>query len=270
MRRVATTLLLLLTACEMTPQATVVDPSRLPPLTGREQSLLIGGDAALQQGNLEVAEKDYLSAVSASTGHVEAHLALAKMYLAANRAEPAREVLERARGFQPTHPQVNYLLGKIALGQGNPDGARNAFVRGLEREPGNTDLLNGAGIADDMLGRHNEAQSMYLRALQEKGVDLSGVRSNLAMSYLLINQPQRAVDLLKAEAKKPHAPAVVRHNLALAYGLMGEHIAAKKVLNHEVREEVRRAGIAKLKAYIDNPAPDKRPTELLGPVKPQA
>jgi hypothetical protein len=70
------------------------------------------------------------------------------------------------------------------------------------------------------------------------------------MSYLLSGQPQKAVDTLKPEAKKPDASSVTRHNLALAYGLLGRTGEAKKLLDGEIDEETRLLSVARLKEYI--------------------
>ena len=75
-------LTLCLTACDMMdkPVTGPVDASSLPPLTSREQSLIYGAEGALQQSNFAAAERDYQSAIAISTGHIEAHIALAKLY----------------------------------------------------------------------------------------------------------------------------------------------------------------------------------------------
>lgn len=263
MRFVAALLITLaLTACSIDDSvpAAAVDASNLPPLSSREQSLIYGADGAAQQGNIAAAERDYMSAVAISKGHIEAHLALARLY--EQQKEPAKEraILERALVFQPNHALANYLFGKIELDANRFDAAREAFTRGLMAQPGNIDLMVGQAVADDMLGAHEKAQSTYTRILRENPkASLAGVRTNLAMSYLLSGTPQKAVDLLKAEVKKPNTSSVTRHNLALAYGLLGRNAEAKKLLEGEIDEETRLLTVARLKEYIKERAAGASP-----------
>lgn len=240
-----------------------VDTATLGPLTGREQSILIAADNAARQGNFEAAEKDYMSAISASTGHVEAHTRLAQLYLLNKQPQKARQVLERARELQPNNGGVNYLLGKIDLSAGNYEAARDAFRRGLTTNPENLDLVNGAGIAEDMLGNHSAAQALYVPAItRAKGkADVTALRTNLAMSYLLTGDHKRALPILKDEAKK-NSSVTIRHNLALAYGLAGDAKAARAALKGESDEPTRIATLARLKEYIADRDPAKKPPIL--------
>ena len=247
---------LALSACELPMLDTAsidepVDVSSLGPLSSREQSLIYGAQGAMQQGNYAAAERDYLTAVGLSNGHIDAHLGLARLY--AKQALPEKEsaILTRALVLQPNHALANYLLGKRLLAENRNAEARERFTRGLRTQPSNIDLIVGSAVAEDMLGNHEKAQAIYNRLMRENAKsDLSGLRTNLAMSYLLSGQPQKAVDTLKAEAKKPEASAVTRHNLALAYGLLGRMGDAKKLLEGEIDEETRLLTVARLKEYI--------------------
>ena len=238
-----------LAACApSTPQP--VDAASLPPLSGKEQALLTTGGVAASQGQFAQAERSYQEAVALSEGHVDAHLALADLYLRGQQPEKARAVLERAAAYQPANPLVNYKLGKIDLQADNPAGALARFERGLTAAPNNADLLTGKGIAHDMLRQHERAQEAYGRALQQNVTDPAMLRTNLAMSYLLGNQPDRAAALLKDDAAAPQASPVTRHNLALAYGMLGRHAEAKAVLGGELSEEERQASLRQLAQYI--------------------
>lgn len=253
----------LLASCDLVEagdKKTAVDPQHLPPLTGREQSLIVGAQGAMAQGNIDAAERDYLTAIAASTGHVEAHLALAGLYAGQNQTGKQREVLLKALELQPNHPEVNYRLGKLELAADNYSEALDAFKHGLIGEPGNLDLLSAAGVASDMLGDHVQAQRYYTRAIaQNAGADLSGVRTNLGMSYLLSEEPKQAVEVLKDEAKKPVASETTRHNLALAYGVLGRNTEAKALVKGELDEETRLLAVARLREYWNDRSPEKNP-----------
>lgn len=246
--------LLALTACGdgMTSAASgPVDPSTLGPLSGKEQALLVAANGALRTQDQAAAIRDYQTAIAMSQGHVDAHLGLAKLYMSQGQPGTAKPVLERALALQPNHPEANYLLGKIFIGEDQPKLAAERFSRGLELAPANFDLLNGNGIAHDMQGLHSRAQTYYLRTIAaHPSLDLAMVRTNLGMSYLLSGEPKRAVEVLKSEAAKPNASAVTRHNLALAYGMLGRNGEAKKLVSQELSEDERTMALERLRKYI--------------------
>ena len=242
--------ILALAACsESTPRA--VDVNTLPPLSSQESALLTTGQVAADQGNVAQAEKNYLSAAGMSKGHVDAHLALADLYTKTNQHSKAREVLEEAARFQPNHVAVDYMLGKIYLQENRPTDALTVFGRGLATQPNSLDLLVGKGIAHDMLRQHTAAQVAYQHAINSNTTgDVALARTNLAMSLLLDNKPERAADILKMDASKEDASAVTRHNLALAYGMLGRHTEAKALIGSDMTEDERQASLKKLAQYI--------------------
>lgn len=228
-----------------------VDVSKLPPLSSQESALLTTAEVAASQGNIAQAEKNYLTAVGLSEGHVDAHMALADLYIRTNQGSKAREVLEEAAQFQPNHVGVDYMLGKIYLQESNPQDALNVFNRGLTTQPKSLDLLVGKGIALDMLRQHTAAQVTYQNAINTNPTgDVALARTNLAMSLLLDNKPERAAEILKPEAAKPDASAVTRHNLALAYGMLGRHAEAKALIGKDMTEEERQASLKSLAQFI--------------------
>jgi Flp pilus assembly protein TadD len=234
-----------------THQAAPVDPVTLGAMSGKEQALMVAAEGAERTGDKASAERDYQNAIAQSRGHVEAHLGLAKLYLGQKRTDQARAILIEAAKWQPKHPQVNYLLGKTYLADNDPKQADAAFARGLQTMPNDFNLLNGSGIAADMMNDHERAQAYYTRAMgQRSGEDLTMVRTNLAMSYLLSNEPKKAVELLKEEAKQSGASAVTRHNLALAYGMIGRNTEAKQLVHSEMTEDDRKMALERLKKYI--------------------
>lgn len=240
-----------LTACSGTAPHQPVDPQTLPPLSGQESALLTTGQVAANQGNLAQAEKNYMGAVALSKGRVEAHLALAELYAKTNQHSKAREVLEDAAEYQPNHPTVDYMLGKIYLQENRPQDALNVFTRGLATQPTSMDLLTGKGIAHDMLRQHTAAQVAYQNAINTNPTgNVALARTNLAMSLLLDNKPERAAEILKVDAAKEGASAVTRHNLALAYGMLGRHTEAKALIGSDMTEEQRQASLKRLAQYI--------------------
>lgn len=246
-----------------------VDPATLPPMSGKEQALLAAASGAERTGETANAIRDYQGAIAQSQGHVDAHLNLAKLYLGQKQPASAQPVLERALVLQPNHPEANYLLGKIHLANNRPKEAAAAFDAGLKSAAASFDLLNGAGIAHDMLREHARAQAYYLRAISlHPEQELAMVKTNLGMSYLLSSEPKKAVEQLKDEAKKTNASPVTRHNLALAYGMLGRNGDAKPLVAKEMSEDDRKMSLERLRKYIAyEPPAAPKPNTPGGPRK---
>ncbi len=242
---------LMLAACDAPPEGVhgPVDADHLPPMSSKEQALVFGADGAMQQGNSEAAERDYLTAAGISSGHIEAHIALARLYDKQKEFDKEREILNRALELQPNNALANYMLGKIDLNDNQYNDAIAHFDRGLKQHPGDLDLNTGKAVASDMLGNHKAAQALYNQAMHmNPDANLATLRTNLAMSYLLDEQPKKAVEILQPEVRKGTS-IVARDNLALAYGTLGRNADARKLLNGEMDEETRLLTVARLREY---------------------
>ncbi len=228
-----------------------VDVTKLPPLSGQEIALITSAEAAASKGDAAQAERNYMEAVAKSQGRIEAHLGLANFYAKTNELQKAQDILERANALQPEQPRVAYLLGKMYLTENRISEALKIFNTSIAKYPADLELLTATAIAHDMIPEHAKAQALYLRAqaLNPKE-DLSVLRTNLAMSYILTGKSQQAVDLLKADAAKPNASPVTRHNLALAYGVLGRDKDAVALLKDELSEAERKANVQRIKDYI--------------------
>ena len=251
--RVIPILLIALTGCEMLePSPSSADAASRAPITSRERALIYAADGAAAQGNYPAAERDYMAAMSEGSGHTEAHLGLAQLYLKKGQNDKALPVFEKALEVDPNHAFTNYLVGKLYLDANRYTDATGAFDRGLKQQPNNLDLATGKGVTEDMQGNHIAAQMQYLRAMKTNPTaNLSNVRTNLAMSYMLSGEPKKAADLLKNEGNKAGASSVTRHNLALAYGLLGQHAQAKKLINGEMDEATRQLTMARMREYAE-------------------
>ena len=81
-------------------------------------------------------------------------------------------------------------------------------------------LLNGTGIAHDMLGNAIQAQDAYRSGLKMAPGSMR-LSNNLGLSLALSGQFTEALKILEGVADMPGASISNRQNLALAYGLAG-------------------------------------------------
>ncbi len=235
-------------ACQPQPASPPAGKKEAVMLTDKELQLIRQGRSVEKGGDLRGAEDLYKQAIAQSNGSIEAHLALSRLYLENNELQFAEETLADAKRIKPLDSEVNLRLGKIRIGQGRPQEAIALFEEGLKDKPRQPDLLNARGVALDMLGRHEEAQSTYRSALQldEKVTPL--VKNNLAMSYIMAGSYERAIELLEAVEGMEGAP-VMRQNLALAYGLKGDMEKAREWAGRDLSDEQIKQNIAFYQNY---------------------
>ena len=171
-------------------------------------------DAALAAGNPEMAlnvaevilEKDPRNA-AALTAKGDALYAMRNM-------AGAVQAYRAALAVDPAASEAGLGLGR-ALIRTDPSGAEAAFLGVTTRDPGNLAAWNDIGIARDLLGRHDEAQLAYRRALAvaPEGQDVAG---NLGLSLALSGHADEAMTVLRPLAAVQDAPQIWRGNLEVA------------------------------------------------------
>ncbi len=214
----------------------------------REMSLIRQAQATARAGDAQNAIALYREAASLSHGAIEAHLALAALLQEQGDVAGAREVLQEAKQRQPKHPAIDLALGKLEVHAGRGAEALVHYEAGLAEWPQNIDLLNGKGVALDLLGRHTEAQQAYLAALGQGKSKTEFISNNLAMNYIMIGRYTEAIEVLEGIPNVQGIP-VMRQNLALAYGLKGDMESAKQWAQPDLTKEQLQENIAFYKAY---------------------
>ncbi|MFO1242469.1 MAG: tetratricopeptide repeat protein [Rickettsiales bacterium] len=239
--------LLALSSCAQGP----VPEAPKTPISEKETNFLRLGRNVEKGGDVNSAIDLYKQAIEVSKGGVEGHLALSRVYLEQGHRTQAKDVLLQAKKLQPNNPEVNLRLGKIAINRNEPKDALGYFEAGLKDLSGNVDLLNGKGIALDMLGRHEEAQIEYRQALSDGNGNFPFVENNLAMSCIMTGKYNEAIDVLQGIKNVEDSP-VMRQNLALAYGLKGDMDKAREWGGKDLNEREMNENIAFYQSYVDD------------------
>lgn len=253
--------LMTISACASPPGPESKEPAAL---TEKENNLLQLGLKVEKGGDTESAIGFYKKAMERSDGKVDGHLALSRVYIDQGKYLQAEEVLEKAKAVQSNNAEVNLRLGKIAIRRQQPSRAIAFFEDGLKELPGNVDLLNGKGVALDMMARHEEAQLQYRQALAGAKTQYPFVENNLAMSYIITGKYDEAIEVLHGITEVESSP-VMRQNLALAYGLKGDMAKAREWGGRDLSEQEMNDNIAFYQNYVNQlqneheqavPAPD--------------
>lgn len=146
----------------------------------------------------------------------------------------AMQLYSRAADMRPEWAAPLQRLGETALQAGLYEQAYAAFDRASELSPDSTSI-NGAGIALDLLGRHQEAQEHYISGMEQTPDNLA-IKNNLGLSLALSGDFDDAIRLLREAAADPAAGARTRHNLALVHGLAGNDAEARNVSANDLSE----------------------------------
>ena len=142
--------------------------------------------------------------------------------------------------------------GNALIESGRQQEAVIIFDKLIALDPQNALAYNGKAVAFDYSGNHLAAQDLYQTALSLSPNSLP-IKNNLAMSLILNNQIKQAIKLLeplvKSSKNKDSSNNIIRHNLALAYGISGQHEKATKLNLRDMTKEQAEENIRFYKSY---------------------
>jgi tetratricopeptide (TPR) repeat protein len=132
--------------------------------------------------------------------NANAHKILGLVYAQANRIRPAQSELERAAQLAPADAETHYYLGRVYYTRTNLTGAVGAFERALSLQPESDRVLDNFGLTLAGLGRAQEAETAYRRAIEistRRGQPAKWPHLNLADLLVKQNRPADAEPLLR-------------------------------------------------------------------------
>ncbi|HEV3105642.1 MAG TPA: tetratricopeptide repeat protein, partial [Trinickia sp.] len=129
----------------------------------------------------------------------------------------------------PDDPRAQLGLARVALRERQLDDALERYRRLVAAHPDNAAAAEGLGTTLDLEGQHADAQAVY-RAALERHPEAEGLKTDLGLSLILSKRAREGANVLLDIAALPDAPPQARENLALAYGLLGNGEAAKRIL----------------------------------------
>lgn len=185
--------------------------------------------SALEGGDTQLAVTLFDKVLKASPQSTPARLGLADAIYQTGDLARAGVLYAGVAAQAPGDPQAQLGLARVALRERRLDEATEHYRALLAAHPGNAVASEGLGTALDLQGRHAEAQAIYRAALQQHP-EAQGLRANLGLSLILARQAREGANVLLDIAGLPDAPPQARQNLALAYGLLGNDEAAKRIL----------------------------------------
>ena len=205
-----------------------VSCNRLSMEEGEQDSLVRAGDRVSAAGDSSSAINVYKSALEKNPAHkLPIYLKLGEAYMNAERLDDAKKVYEEALPFDE-NDEVKKQLGRLYLTTGQSDEAIAIFEKIILAHKDDIKAYNGLGVAHDIQGEHNLAQSYYHKALQINDGNVQ-VKSNLGLSLAFEGKYAQALKLLQPIGEALGATSKQRHNLALVYALSGNHSKAQEI-----------------------------------------
>lgn len=163
----------------------------------------------------------YRQAVAVKPNFVPAHSAMLTLLLSKQDLPAAREQLKQLQTVLPNHPQTAYFAANIALLAKEYDKARELAQALLRVAPDNPRVLQLAGAVEFEKKAYLQAEAHLSRALQ-KAPDQETSRRLLALTYLRMTQPTRAIAVLQPMLDKPNPSAAMFSLVAQAHLQAGD------------------------------------------------
>lgn len=175
------------------------------------------GDAYFAKSEIESSELAYRKGIELAPDNPKAFVGLARVLHFGDRNEEAETALHQALELAEDAPEMCNLVGTVLLEAGGLDAALELFETSVRKEPGEPQGHACMGIAQHMLGRPDDAEVAYRRALD---ID---PRYPLALKHLGVLLQERGELDAAAECFRQLLAAdpnddVARHMLAATAG----------------------------------------------------
>ncbi len=206
--------------------------------------------AAYDYGQIDSAKEKLKTVLSRDPNHGEARLMSARIDLKQDRPKAARQTLIALLEEGGTQSAMaSQLLGKLALDENDPTAALTLVDQGLYFEPESAILHNLKAVSLDSLGDFEKARLHYIKALEIEP-DNKSFQSNLALSFLLDNQIDKADETLKPLLSANRVPEYVQRNYALILLAQGKEEQASELLAISMSTENVKHDIEMLKSQL--------------------
>ncbi len=215
----------------------------------------------LARGTPESAERELLSAATATPPDLSALMQLGHFYLQQRRPAEAVRRFEEAAQLRPTAPEplAGLVDAYVALGQAEPAVAAGERLLRVQGETAGAHHV--FGVINEKVGRPEEALAAYARALDKEPYHLMAAR---ARASLLQRQARReeAVRLLEDTARARPKSALPLLDLARLHERAGNIPAAVEGYRRALVREPRSAGLMNNLAYLLSRDPARRDEAL--------
>jgi Flp pilus assembly protein TadD len=244
---IGVSLLACATAYTQPANATRLESHRSNTSTNDKEKAIAVAEQLKKQGNYAEAAAMYNQALQQSPDSMPLMLELASLYRKIGQPQQALALMTEAQKKDPDNAEVLTQLGYSLVDSGQPEQAIQVFEQLSAISRNNPAAYNGKGVAFDKAGNHVVAQDMYRHALKLKPGAVN-IQNNLAMSMILNDQVDEAIELLEPLSEEHSDNKTIRQNLALAYGIKGDK---QKALSLNMKDLTPEQAKENLRFYTD-------------------
>lgn len=190
-------------------------------------------ESALESGDTQLAISLFERTLKADPRSLPAQIGLADAIYQTGDLARAGVLYGEASAGAPGDPRAQLGLARVALRERRLDDALARYRQLAATHPESAVAAEGLGTTLDLQGKHEEAQAVY-RAALARHPEAQGLKTDLGLSLILDRRARAGANVLLDIAGLPDAPAQARENLALAYGVLGNGEAAKRILTADM------------------------------------
>lgn len=194
------------------------------------KELYAEGVKLLREGNPGGAIVVLKNALEKNPNFLEARYQLAKAYLSERKYEVAEKEFQKVKLLNPNQPDINLDLAKSYNGLEKPDQAISSAEEYLLKKPDSAEALEVTGIAYRIKKMPLEAETFFLRALQEEPDKLT-TKLELAVVHAGNGKIAEAKVLLEEIVRKIPTNTRALYLLATIETKLGRKVEALTIYN---------------------------------------
>ena len=174
---------------------------------------------ALQQGDLETAQKDLDKALLLAPNSVEALCNVASVHTAAGRLDDAERALRRALALSPQHAAALNNLGSLLDARGDYHGAAECFAKAIVQKPDYSRAWLNQAAALFAVRHIERAETSARRAIQ---LAPTWSDAHFVLGNILFDSNRKAAALTAYREATRLAPHIVQYQYQLGISLDGQ------------------------------------------------
>lgn len=212
-------------ACSRTQEVALIAPDDAPRLDAskidpKSTSLKLA-DGTYARGDYAVAAQLYFRAAELDPTNPEIAVKLGFALFKTGGAAEAEKLFRGVLDHHSSHADARRGLAHSLVLQNRPGDAIPIYQKALEEPAGKADprLYAGLGAALDSVGKHAEARAVYEAGLKIRPDD-SGIKNNLAMSYAMAGQLEKAKAILEGAPADAAGAGKIKESLSFVNSLM--------------------------------------------------
>jgi len=196
--------------------------------------------AAEDSGDLALAGQIYAEAAAANPTDAAAQLRYADVLARGGDIAAARDLLKGRLATVSDPLLLRDGLGSIYVVTGQPALAVTEYNAVLAARPDDMRALVNKGVALDLLGRHDEAQALYQKALALAPGDAT-ILNDMALSMLLAGHPREAEQVAAPLRSQADIAPRIRTGMGVVFAANGDLDGARQMAGPQATEEQLRA-----------------------------